>query len=175
MHEPAHLLLPGRADPASFRGFIYSDLHGTVVVHDRYQNYDSFDGISHQLCTQHLLRDLEDAAECYPDAIWPGQIARELRALIHAANMARDQGLAAVPDELTAEHLKLFRNGVNAGLSQVRRIPGGKNVKQPPHCTCWNASSTARPTCCGSSPTPPSRPPATRPNATCGPRKPSRK
>ena len=116
----------------SFRSFIYSDLHGTVVVHDRYQNYDSFDGISHQLCTQHLLRDLEDAAECYPDAIWPAQIARELRALIHAANVARDKGLAAVPDEMTAGHLKLFRNGVNAGLSQVRRIPGGKNVKQPP-------------------------------------------
>jgi transposase len=116
----------------SFRGFVYSDLHGTVVVHDRYQNYDSFDGISHQLCTQHLLRDIEDAAECYPDAIWPAQIARELRALIHAANVARDKGLAAVPDELTAVHLRLFRNGVNAGLSQVRRVPGGKNVKQPP-------------------------------------------
>ena len=42
----------------SFRGFVYSDLHGTVVVHDRYQNYDSFDGISHQLCTQH-----------YPDTV----------------------------------------------------------------------------------------------------------
>ena len=94
--------------------------------------YDSFDGISHQLCTQHLLRDLEDAAQTYPDAVWPAQIARELRALIHAANVARDQGLAAVPDELTAGHLKLFRNGVNAGLSQVRRVPGGKNVKQPP-------------------------------------------
>ena len=116
----------------SFRGFIYSDLHGTVVVHDRYQNYDSFDGISHQLCTAHLLRDLEDAAECYPDAIWPAQIARALRGLIHAANVARDKGLAAVPDEMTAGHLKLFRNGVNAGLAQVRRIPGGKNVKQPP-------------------------------------------
>ena len=35
----------------SFRGFVYSDLHGTVVVHDHYQNYGSFDGISHQLCT----------------------------------------------------------------------------------------------------------------------------
>ena len=46
--------------------------------------------------------------------------------------MARGQGLAAVPGELTAGHLKLFRNGVNAGLSQVRRVPGGKNVKQPP-------------------------------------------
>lgn len=116
----------------SFQGFVYSDLHGTVVVHDRYQNYDSFDSISHQLCTQHLLRDLQDAAECYPDAIWPAQIARELRALIHAANVARDKGLAAVPDEMTAEHPRLFRNGVNAGLSQVRRVPGGKNVKQPP-------------------------------------------
>jgi len=122
----------GERTLSSFRGFIYSDLHGTVVVHDRYQNYDSFDSISHQLCTQHLLRDLQDAAECYPDAIWPAQIARELRALIHAANVARDKGLAAVPDEMTAGHLRLFRNGVNAGLSQVRRIPGGKNVKQPP-------------------------------------------
>jgi transposase len=125
----------GERSLPSFQGFVYSDLHGTVVVHDRYQNYDCFDGISHQLCTAHLLRDIEDAAECYPDAIWPGQIARELRALIHAANMARDQGLAAVPDELTAEHLKLFRNGVNVGLSQVRRVPGGKNVKQPPALT----------------------------------------
>ena len=93
--------------------------------------YDSFDGISHQLCTQHLLRDLEDAAQSYPDAIWPGQIAEALRGLIHAANVARDQGLAAVPAEMTAEHLTLFRRGVTVGLSQVRRVPGAKS-KQPP-------------------------------------------
>jgi len=79
-----------------------------------------------------LLRDLEDAAQSYPDAIWPGQIAGALRGLIHAANVARDKGLAAVPGEMTAEHLKLFRHGVAVGLSQVRRIPGGKNIKQPP-------------------------------------------
>ena len=29
----------GDRDLASFKDFIYSDLHGTVVVHDRYQNY----------------------------------------------------------------------------------------------------------------------------------------
>ena len=116
----------------SFKGFIYSDLHGAVVVHDRYQNYDHFDGISHQLCCQHLLRDLEDAAQSYPDAIWPGQIAGALRGLIHAANVARDQGLTAVPGKLTAEHLKLFKRGVAVGLSEVRRVPGGKKVKQPP-------------------------------------------
>src|SRR5271169_848835 len=121
----------GNRDLASFKDFIYSDLHGTVVVHDRYVNYDSFPGISHQLCTQHLLRDLEDAAQAYPDVIWPGQIAEALRGLIHAANMARDQGLAAVPAEMTAEHLTLFRRGVNVGLSEVRRVPGAKS-KQPP-------------------------------------------
>ena len=121
----------GDRDLASFKDFIYSDLHGTVVVHDRYVNYDSFSGISHQLCCQHLLRDLEDAAQSYPDAIWPGQIADALRGLIHAANVARGQGLAAVPAEMTAEHLKLFRRGVTVGLSQVRRVPGAK-ARQPP-------------------------------------------
>ena len=121
----------GDRDLASFKGFVYSDLHGTVIVHDRYQNYDSFDGISHQLCCQHLLRDLEDAAQAYPDAIWPGQVADALRGLIHQANLARDKGLAAVPEDLTAGELKLFRRGVAVGLSEVRRVPGPKS-KQPP-------------------------------------------
>jgi transposase len=121
----------GGRDLRSFKNFVYSDLHGTVVVHDRYVNYDAFDGISHQLCTQHLLRDLEDAAQTYPEAIWPGQIAEALRGLIHAASLARGQGLAAVPAEMTAEHLTSFRRGVTVGLSQVRRVPGAK-TRQPP-------------------------------------------
>jgi len=121
----------GDRDLPSFKDFVYSDLHGTVVVHDRYQNYDHFKGISHQLCAAHLLRDLEDAAQAYPDAIWPGQIARELRALIHQANLARAQGLDRVPDDAVTGHLRLFRHGVNTGLSEVPRVPGA-NQKQPP-------------------------------------------
>jgi transposase len=116
----------------SFEAFVYSDLSGTVVVHDRYVNYDHFDDITHQLCTAHLLRDIEDAAQSCPEAAWPAQVARELRALIHEANLARDQGQSVVPDDRIAGHLRLFRHGVNAGLSQVRRIPGGTKVKQPP-------------------------------------------
>ena len=38
----------------------------------------------------HLLRDLDDAAQVYPDAVWPAQIADALRELIHDANLARD-------------------------------------------------------------------------------------
>jgi transposase len=79
----------------------------------------------------HLLRDLEDAAQSYPGAIWPGQVAGALRALIHAASTARDQGLAAVPADAAAEHLRLFRHGVRVGLANVRRRPGA-NVEQPP-------------------------------------------
>jgi hypothetical protein len=79
----------------------------------------------------HLLRDIEDAAQSYPDAIWPAQIARELRGLIHQANLARDQGLGAVPGDATAGHRRLFRHGVTAGLREVRRVPGASG-KQPP-------------------------------------------
>ena len=121
----------GERTLASFRDFVWSDLHGTVIVHDRYVNYDHFTGVSHQLCTAHLLRDVEDAAQSYPDAAWPAQIARELRALIHQASLARDRGLSAVPEDAAAGHIRLFRHGVLAGLSEVRREPG-KNVTQPP-------------------------------------------
>jgi transposase len=68
-----------------------------VIVHDRYACYAHFTGVSHQLYTAHLLRDVEHAVQSYPDAIWPGQIAEALRGLIHAAGLARDHGLIAVP------------------------------------------------------------------------------
>jgi transposase len=115
----------------TFDAFVFPDLSAAVLVHDRYQNYDAIPGVLHQLCTQHLLRDLEDAAQSYPDAIWPGQAADALRALIHAANTARDQGLAAAPDDATAAGLVLFRNAVRVGLSEVRRVPGAKSKQKP--------------------------------------------
>jgi hypothetical protein len=33
---------------ASFGGFVFPDLSGSVTVHDRYQNYDVFAGVAHQ-------------------------------------------------------------------------------------------------------------------------------
>jgi transposase len=115
----------------TFDAFVFPDLSGTVLVHDRYQNYDAIPGVLHQLCTQHILRDLEDAAQSYPDAIWPGQAMDALRALIHAANTARANGLAAIPDGATAADLVLFRNAVRVGLSEVRRVPGAKSKQKP--------------------------------------------
>jgi transposase len=115
----------------TFDAFVFPDLSGTVLVHDRYQNYDAIPGVPRQLCTRHILRDLEDAAQSYPGAIWPGQAADALRALIRAANVSRDKGLAAAPGDAIAADLVLFRNAVRVGLSDVRRVPGA-NAKQKP-------------------------------------------
>jgi len=110
----------------TFAAFVLPDLAGTVVVHDRYQNYDSFPGLIHQLCTQHILRDVADAAETYPGAHWPVQITQALQGLIHAASTARRQGLPAVPGEISAPLTRAFRHGVLLGLSQIPRVPGRK-------------------------------------------------
>jgi hypothetical protein len=115
----------------SFDAFVFPDLSAAVLVHDRYQNYDAIPGVLHQLCTQHLLRDLEDAAQSYPDAVWPGQAMDALRALIHAANTARDKGLAAVAGDDMAADLVLFRNAVRVGLAEVRPVPGAKAKQKP--------------------------------------------
>jgi transposase len=118
--------LLGDRSMATFKAFVLPDLDGTVVVHDRYQNYDAFAGLIHQLCCAHIGRDLADAAETYPDAHWPVQIRQALQGLIHAANLARGQGLPAVPGEIAAPLIHAFRHGVLLGLSQIPRVPDRK-------------------------------------------------
>jgi transposase len=113
-----HYLL-GDRDLDTFTAFIFKDLIDSVIVHDRYQNYDSavLGTLAHQLCCQHLLRDLDGAAEAYPDAHWPTQIADALRALIHETNHARDQKLEAIPAAAKNELITRYRDGVLVGLS----------------------------------------------------------
>jgi transposase len=71
----------------------------------------------HQLCCAHLLRDLDDAAQVYPDAVWPTQIADALRELTHQANLAREQGLPAIAADIRDALLTRLRNGMLVGLS----------------------------------------------------------
>jgi transposase len=70
----------GRRTGKQFRAFAVGTGFGGVAVHDRYTVYDTpgnfAAGVQHQLCCSHLLRDLADAAESYPDAVWPTQCAR---------------------------------------------------------------------------------------------------
>jgi transposase len=117
-----HYLLGDRS-LTTFKASVVADLaaSGSVIVHDRYQNYDSttFGALVHQLCTAHLLRDLADAAQVYPDAIWPVQIAAALRELIHHANQARYQGHDTIAVDVREELLCRLRNGRAVGLSDT--------------------------------------------------------
>jgi uncharacterized coiled-coil protein SlyX/transposase len=113
-----HYLL-GDRDLDTFKAFVLPELTDSVVVHDRYQNYDAavFGKLTHQLCCAHLCRDLDGAGEVYPDAHWPTQIAEALRGLIHQANLAREAGREAIDAEVRDELITRFRDGVTVGLS----------------------------------------------------------
>jgi transposase len=128
--EQYSLLFLGARTLESFRDFGILPAFGGVVVSDRYQNYFHPDWkhiAGHQACCSHLLRDLEDAAETYPDAIWPAQAQRALRGLIRAWHDARHTGLARIPAAAAGPLALEFRRAVTVGLSQVPRIPGPKN------------------------------------------------
>src|SRR5436190_9094046 len=120
-----HYLLGDRS-LATFTNSVLTELGArpdgsAIIVHDRYQNYDSpaLGTLTHQLCTQHLLRDLDDAAQVYPGAVWPIQIAQALRGLIHEANQARDHGRDTIDDDVATALLDRFRHGVLVGLSDT--------------------------------------------------------
>jgi hypothetical protein len=119
----------------TFTAFVLKDLTDSVIVHDRYPNYDSaeFGELTHQLCCAHLLRDLDRAAEVYPDAHWPTQIADALRVLLNEATLARDHGLDAIA-EGGAELIDQFRKRVRVGLSDTtghENRPGERTARLP--------------------------------------------
>jgi transposase len=131
--------LIGDRSLATFKLFLLPELVG-VIVHDRYVNYDSAEftklrkdaglpALVHQLCTSHILRDLQAMYEAYPDQPWPTQIANALRGLIHAANTARNAGAEAIDAKVKAKLLRLFRDGVLVGLKDIPR--DYDNAKQP--------------------------------------------
>jgi len=120
----------GRRTLESFRDFGILPAFSGVVVSDRYANYfhAGWEHIAgNQACLAHLIRDFQDAAECYPGAIWPVQAQRALRGLIRSWHAARDAGQVQIPPGIRDPLLREFRHAVLAGLSDVPRIPGPRN------------------------------------------------
>jgi transposase len=128
--EQHSLLFLGARTPGSFRDSGILPAFRGVVVSDRYVNY-FHPGWQHiagnQACPAHILRDYQDAAGTYPDAIWPAQAQRAPRGLIRAWHDARDAGLTQVPAAAADPPAREFRRAVAVGLSAVPRIPGPKH------------------------------------------------
>ncbi len=128
--EQYSLLFLGARSLESFRDFGILPGFAGIVVSDRYANYfhQGWEHLAgHQACCAHLLRDLEDAAQRWPGAIWPVQAQRALRGLINAWHTAREAGLAKIPEDAAGPLIREFRHAVLAGLSNVARIPGPRH------------------------------------------------
>jgi transposase len=124
----------GGRDLGSFTDFDVLGRFAGIAVHDRYSLYDhpDFGVAAHQLCVAHILRDIQDAAETYPDHHWPAQASRALRGLVGAWHDARAApGQPRVPAEIADPLILQLRRAVRVGLSQIPRAPGA-NTKQPP-------------------------------------------
>jgi hypothetical protein len=130
-----HYLLGDRS-LKTFKEFVFQDLlPDAVIVHDRYQNYDSAElgKLNHQLCLAHALRDVKAAAELYPDQIWPTQLAGEIRELIHRANQARERGEAALAPHILRLPVRGLRAAVRIGLAHTADLnderPGARKSR----------------------------------------------
>ena len=112
---------------------LLADYTGTLVrdalsVHGPHGSYPA----RHALCGAHLIRELTAVAETHPEQDWPTQARSALADLAQAARNAREQGLSAIPAEVAATPLMLFRhadNTVLVGLARHRRAPGRKQTK----------------------------------------------
>jgi hypothetical protein len=124
----------GERSTAAFDELGVADGFTGIAVHGYYAVYYAkgafHAGVRHQLCLAHIIRHLNDAAECHPDGYWPAQALRALRGLVHAHHQAREAGLQAVPAR-TRQRLVTELRQAAAGLSQIPRRPGAK-AKQTP-------------------------------------------
>lgn len=130
-----HYLLGDRS-LQTFKQFVFPELaDDAVIVHDRYQNYDSaqLGELNHQLCLAHVLRDLAAAAELYPEQTWPAQLATELRELIHWANVYRARGAKALPADVLDLRLRGLRSSITTGLRHTAALddhrPGARKSR----------------------------------------------
>ena len=96
------------------RGSLLDGVAG-IVVHDHWKPYFTMQGVDHALCNAHHLRELQALIEIEKEG-WARKMQRLLRRACHAANLARERGVALQPslvegfrrwwDAITAEGIR---------------------------------------------------------------------
>ena len=77
------------------RGSLPENLTG-IIVHDHWKPYYTLQGVLHALCNAHHLRELKALIEIEKED-WARKMQQLLRRACHAANLAREQGVALSP------------------------------------------------------------------------------
>jgi transposase len=77
------------------RGSLLANVTG-IAVHDHWKPYYTLTGVAHALCNAHHLRELQALIEIEKED-WARRMWRLLRRACHAANLARERGVALNP------------------------------------------------------------------------------
>ena len=93
------------------RGSLLANVAG-IAVHDHWKPYYTMTGVTHALCNAHHLRELQALIEIEKES-WAAGMRCLLRRACHAANLARERGVALNP-RLTA----LFERRYDAILTE---------------------------------------------------------
>ena len=105
------------------RGSLPENLTG-IIVHDHWKPYYTLQGVLHALCNAHHLRELKALIEIEKED-WARKMQQLLRRACHAANLAREQGVALSPC-LIGLFERRYDAIVAAGLARVpneTRVP----------------------------------------------------
>ena len=126
------------------RGSLLANVAG-IVVHDHWKPYYTMQGVLHALCNAHHLRELKALVEIERED-WARKMQRLLRRACHAANLARERGVAMKPqlieclqrryDAILAEGLVFHE--AQAPLARAAMKGGGKRRGRAPRRTGHN-------------------------------------
>jgi transposase len=126
------------------RGSLLANVAG-IVVHDHWKPYYTMQGVLHALCNAHHLRELKALVEIEKEE-WACKMGRLLRRACHAANLARERGIALKPpliecferryDAILAEGLAFHE--AQAPLARAAIKAGRKRRGRPPRRTGHN-------------------------------------
>ena len=169
---------PGRPDLGSFRDFGILPDFACVVVSDRYATTGTPLGKPRRApgLPSHILRDLEDAAETYPDVHWPAQAQRALRG---PSTPGTTPATTAWPRSPPTRPPRWSPSSAAPAPSACPPCPASparrRRPPSTPAATCWNSAAIAKTTCSAPPPTPGSGRRTTSASAENGPRRPSRR
>ena len=129
------------------RGSLLDGVAGIVVLgaqdaNDHWKPYFTMQGVDHALCNAHHLRELQALIEIEKEG-WARKMQRLLRRACHAANLARERGVALQPslvegfrrwwDAITAEGIQLKRGDAEKGVdSAVFTRPSPRSAPHRP-------------------------------------------
>ena len=126
------------------RGSLLANVVG-IVVHDHWKPYYTMQGVLHALCNAHHLRELKALVEIEKED-WARKMQRLLRRACHAANSARERGVALKPrlidcferryDAILAEGLAFHE--AQSPLARAATKGGGKRRGRTPRRTGHN-------------------------------------